>query len=92
MSETEFEILLVEDNQGDVRLDGRGAPRDGRRVPPLGGLLTATRRCASAPGGRARGRARARPHLLDLNLPGRDGREALAQAKTDPDRRHCSSC
>ena len=76
-------ILLVEDNPGDVRLT-REALKDGKlavnlRVAQSGEeAMTFLRRegkYADAP----------RPDLilLDLNLPKKDGREVLAEVKTD---------
>jgi chemotaxis family two-component system response regulator Rcp1 len=78
-----IEILLVEDNAGDVRLavealkEGKvlnnlSVARDG--VDALA-FLRREREYAGAP----------RPDLilLDLNLPKKDGREVLAEIKTD---------
>ncbi|MBN8482589.1 MAG: response regulator [Xanthomonadales bacterium] len=78
------EILLVEDNEGDVRLT-REALKEGRirnrlSVVPDGEQALAFLRRegvhAEAP----------RPDLilLDLNLPRLDGREVLASIKNDP--------
>lgn len=78
------EILLIEDNEGDVRLT-REALKEGRIrnrlhvVPDGEQALTFLRRegaYAEAP----------RPDLilLDLNLPRLDGREVLAEIKADP--------
>ena len=80
-------ILLVEDNEGDVRLtrealhEGRVAnqlivARDG--VEALA-VLRRTGAHAASP----------RPHLvlLDLNLPKMDGRQVLAEIKADVDLR-----
>lgn len=78
-----IEILLVEDNPGDVRLT-REALRDGKVQNHLSVVgdgveaLTFLRRegaHAQAP----------RPGLilLDLNLPRKDGRQVLAEIKTD---------
>ena len=81
------EILLIEDNPGDVRLaqeglkEGKihnrlGVARDGeealRYLRREGEFSDATR-----------------PDLilLDLNLPRKDGRETLAEIKSDPDLR-----
>jgi CheY-like chemotaxis protein len=82
-----IEILLVEDNPGDVRLtqeafkEGKvsnnlNVARDG--VEALA-YLRQEGEYASAP----------RPDviLLDLNLPKKDGREVLAEIKEDPDLR-----
>lgn len=77
------EILLVEDNPGDVRLT-KEALKEAKVINNLTVLkdgveaLTFLRRegrYANAP----------RPHLilLDLNLPRKDGREVLAEIKDD---------
>ncbi len=87
MSLRPFQILLVEDNPGDVRLT-KEAFKDGKiyhemSVAENGGQALAILRregqYASAP----------RPDLilLDLNLPRKDGREVLADIKRDPDLR-----
>jgi chemotaxis family two-component system response regulator Rcp1 len=78
-----IEILLVEDNPGDVRLT-REALRDGKIYNNLYvardgveamAFLRKTGQYAQAP----------RPDLilLDLNLPRKDGHEVLAEVKTD---------
>lgn len=77
------EVLLVEDNPGDVRLT-KEALKEAKMINHLTVLkdgveaLTFLRRegqYANAP----------RPHLilLDLNLPKKDGREVLAEIKDD---------
>ncbi|HEX5870707.1 MAG TPA: response regulator [Longimicrobium sp.] len=79
-----IEVLLVEDNPGDVRLT-REALRDGKvhnnlSVAPDGvealAFLRRQGKYADAP----------RPDviLLDLNLPKKDGREVLEEVKADP--------
>jgi two-component system, chemotaxis family, response regulator Rcp1 len=79
-----IEVLLVEDNPGDVRLT-REALRDGKvhnnlSVVPDGvealAFLRRQGKYADAP----------RPDLilLDLNLPKKDGREVLQDIKADP--------
>jgi two-component system, chemotaxis family, response regulator Rcp1 len=78
-----IEILLVEDNPGDVRLT-REALRDGKIVNNLhvaeNGVdaLAFLRR-----EGKYRNAARPELILLDLNLPKKDGREVLAEIKAD---------
>ncbi len=83
-----FEILLVEDNPGDVLLT-KEAFREGRLAHRLSVVedgedalhfLRQEGKHADAP----------RPDLilLDLNLPKKDGRELLAEVKGDPVLRH----
>lgn len=83
-----FEILLVEDNPGDVRLTEE-AFRQGRIAHRLSvvsdgeealSFLRKKGKYANAP----------RPDLilLDLGLPKRDGREVLRDLKNDPDLRN----
>lgn len=84
-----LKILLVEDNEGDVRLV-QEALRDGEQLQPeLSVVGNGTEALAflrrEGPYGEA-----PRPDLvlLDLNLPGKDGREVLAEVKKDPELRH----
>jgi CheY-like chemotaxis protein len=78
-----IEILLVEDNPGDVRLT-REALRDGKIVNNLHvaedgvDALAFLRR-----EGKYRDAVRPELILLDLNLPKKDGREVLAEIKAD---------
>jgi CheY-like chemotaxis protein len=85
MIDRPFEILLVEDNPAFVRLtqeafkrsklrSNRSVARDGIEAMDF---LKRTGPNANAP----------RPDLifLDLNLPRKDGREVLAEIKSDPD-------
>jgi two-component system, chemotaxis family, response regulator Rcp1 len=80
-----IEILLVEDNPGDVRLT-REAMRDGRVLNRMSvvadgieamDFLHRRGQYVDAP----------RPDLilLDLNLPRKDGREVLSEIKRDPE-------
>ena len=82
-----IEILLVEDNPGDVRLT-QEALRDGKvrnymRVAADGVEALAFLRRE----GKFADALRPDVILLDLNLPKKDGREVLAEIKTDPDLR-----
>ena len=82
-----IEILLVEDNPGDIELTREALRREKVcnhlhvAVDGLDALafLRREREYAGAP----------RPDLilLDLNLPGIDGREVLSEVKADPDLR-----
>src|SRR5271156_692342 len=83
-TEPRMEVLLVDDNAGDVRLT-REAFREGGRLTVVEDGVQASdylwRRgeFADAP----------RPDLilLDLNLPRKKGRELLRELKSDPDLR-----
>lgn len=78
-----IEILLVEDNPGDVRLT-REALKDAKVVNTLhvveDGVAALDYLYRRGEFGNA-----ARPHLilLDLNLPKKNGREVLAEVKSD---------
>lgn len=80
-----IEILMVEDNPGDVRLT-REALKDGKVLNALhvveDGVAALDFLFKRAPYENA-----ARPDLvlLDLNLPKLDGRQVLAAIKSDPD-------
>ena len=82
------EILLVEDNPGDVRLT-REALREGKvrnnlHVAPDGVEALAFLRKE----GRYADAVRPDLILLDLNLPRKDGREVLEEIKVDPSLRY----
>ena len=85
MSENKpLEILLVEDNPADVRLT-REAFREGKI---LNNLMVAKDGVEALDVLRRRGSHTDTPRpdliLLDLNLPRKDGREVLAEIKSDP--------
>jgi two-component system, chemotaxis family, response regulator Rcp1 len=81
------EILLVEDNPGDVRLTREalkeGKVRNNLNVAQDGVEALAYLRRE----GRHEGAVRPDLILLDLNLPRMDGREVLAAIKADPELR-----
>ena len=85
MTPRPIEILLVEDNPGDVRLTKEGL-QDGKLINDLHVAADGEEALAFL---RRQGKhANAvRPDLilLDLNLPKKDGREVLAEIKEDPD-------
>ncbi|MBX6771275.1 MAG: response regulator [Chloroflexi bacterium] len=78
------EILLIEDNPGDVRLTIE-ALRDGKVRNHLNVVTDGVEALLYL---RRQGRYAAAPRpdliLLDLNLPRKDGREVLAEIKADP--------
>src|ERR1039457_1866871 len=79
------EILLVEDNSGDVRLTREALKSDGLR-----NILQVARDGVEALAylrreGEFSGAVRPDLILLDLNLPRKDGREVLAEIKADED-------
>ena len=78
-----IEILLVEDNPGDVRLI-REALRDAKLLIRLRVAGDGVEALASL---RQERDAAPRPDLilLDLNLPRKDGRKVLEEIKQDPD-------
>lgn len=80
-----IEILLVEDNPGDVRLI-RETMREGQFRSHLAVAQDGVEALEYL---RRQGKHEhaTRPHLimLDLNLPKKDGREVLAELKSDPD-------
>jgi two-component system, chemotaxis family, response regulator Rcp1 len=78
-----FKILLVEDNPGDVRLT-REAMREGKVLVDLSVVGDGEEALAFL---RQEGEYARAEHpdliLLDLNLPKKDGREVLAEIKSD---------
>jgi len=83
-AQSDVEILLVEDNPGDVRLT-REALKEGKVRNKLNVVMDGDAALAYL---RREGdyASATRPDLilLDLNLPKRDGREVLAEIKKDP--------
>jgi two-component system, chemotaxis family, response regulator Rcp1 len=79
-----IELLLVEDNAGDIRLT-REALRHGKARSNLSVVSDGVEALAFL---RREGDYRDAPRpeliLLDLNLPGKDGRQVLAEIKSDP--------
>lgn len=84
MASVPIEVLLVEDNPGDVRLTREalieGKVRNNLSVVPDGVEALAFLRRE----GRYAEAARPDVILLDLNLPRKDGREVLEEIKADP--------
>lgn len=80
-----IEILLVEDNPGDIRLT-QEAFKGGRLTNNLSVVQNGVEALDFL---RQKGRYRSAPRpdiiLLDLNLPLKDGREVLAEIKADND-------
>jgi CheY-like chemotaxis protein len=80
-----LEILLVEDNPGDVRLIAE-ALRDGSGRENLNFVSNGVEALQFL---RRRGKFRDAPRpglvVLDLNLPGKHGHEVLEEIKGDPD-------
>lgn len=82
-----IDVLLVEDNPGDVRLTME-ALKEGKmlnHVSVVGDGVEALSLLRRQ--GKYEQAARPDVILLDLNLPKKDGREVLAEIKTDPDLR-----
>jgi chemotaxis family two-component system response regulator Rcp1 len=79
------EILLVEDNPGDVRLT-QETLKDGKVLNNLHVVQTGVEALAFLRReGQYGGAMRPDVILLDLNLPKKDGREVLAEIKADPE-------
>ena len=87
MNQRSIEILLVEDNPGDVRLTEE-ALKEGKVINRLSVVPDGVEAIEYL---RKRGdyASAATPDLvlLDLNLPKKDGREVLAEVKQDPELR-----
>ena len=82
-----IEILLVEDNPGDVRMAVE-ALKDCRVSNRLSVVEDGVEALAFLKGqGSYAGRPRPDLILLDLNLPRKDGHEVLAEIKADPELR-----
>ena len=78
------EVLLVEDNSGDVRLTLE-AMKEGKVINNLSIASDGVEAMAFLrKEGRYKNAARPDIILLDLNLPRKDGREVLAEIKADP--------
>jgi two-component system, chemotaxis family, response regulator Rcp1 len=78
------EVLLVEDNAGDVRLTLE-AMKEGKVINNLSIASDGVEAMAFLrKEGRYKGAARPDIILLDLNLPKKDGREVLGEIKADP--------
>ena len=79
-----IEILLIEDNPGDVRLT-QEALREGKVINNLAVVSDGVEALAYLrQKGRYAGATRPDVILLDLNLPRKDGREVLQEIKEDP--------
>jgi CheY-like chemotaxis protein len=80
-----IEILLIEDNPGDVRLT-KEALKDGKILNNLNVASDGVEAMAFL---KREGKYSDAPHpeliLLDLNLPKKDGREVLAEIKSNPE-------
>jgi len=82
-----IEVLLVEDNPGDVRLT-REAMRESKVIVNLSVASDGEEALAFLrKEGAHHGAPRPDLILMDLNLPKMDGREVLAEIKVDPDLR-----
>ena len=85
MSGRPFQILLVEDDPGDACL-ARTAIREAKMVCSVHHVADGEEAIAFLTRSVPRHQEAPRPDLvlLDLNMPGRDGRQVLTQIKTDP--------
>ena len=83
-----IDVLLVEDDPGDVAPHPRGVR--GQQGPQPPARRRRRRRGARLPAPRGRFADAPQPDLvlLDLNLPRKDGREVLAEVKADETLRH----
>ena len=80
-----IEVLLVEDDENDVRIAREGL-EDAKLLNRLTVIGDGSEVLAYLRGeGEHAGAPRPDLILLDLNLPGRDGRHVLADIKSDPD-------
>ena len=80
-----IDVLLIEDNPGDVRLT-QEALRDGKMINKLSVVSDGVDALDYLrQKGRYGGAMRPDLILLDLNLPRKDGREVLTEIKADPD-------
>lgn len=80
-----IEILLIEDNPGDVRLT-QEALREGKIINNLNVVSDGVQALDFLrQKGRYAGATRPDVILLDLNLPRKDGREVLEEIKEDPE-------
>jgi len=81
------EVLLVEDNPGDIRLT-KEALKEGRLLNNVSVVADGVEALSFL---RRQGKYAQAPKpdliLLDLNLPKKDGREVLAEIKADPNLR-----
>lgn len=82
---TPIEILLVEDNPGDVRLT-QEALKESKLLVNLNVVYDGVEALAYLHKDQDKYAEKPRPDLilLDLNLPKKDGREVLAEIKADP--------
>ena len=84
----QLEILLVEDNENDARLAREFFLQD-RLQNQLNVVDDGVKAMAYLRGlGEYKNRPKPDIVLLDLNLPKKDGREVLAEIKTDPELEH----